>query len=181
MATIPNLLQENDDEIRNKTVSDRINNVKEADLHANIINSLQSDLEETDPNEASFVKGKSSIQGVIKYQTLVLTNWSFGNNYSVNLNTSYNFLFEKIYGVINEQVVFTGVTYNINDRVGVNYSNEAGNGDIGGVQTRITSTQFNILPKNLLLADSSGGFQTISNSNATGKIYIVCEFYGTPI
>lgn len=83
MATIPNLLQENDDEIRNKTILDRIDNVKEADLHANIINSLQSDLEETDPNEASYVKGKSSLPVVLINGTIDIGD--IGGTGTVNL------------------------------------------------------------------------------------------------
>ncbi|BAQ84146.1 hypothetical protein [uncultured Mediterranean phage uvMED] len=58
MSSISSLIQENDNEIRNKTVTNRIDNVKEADLHANIINNLQCDWNQTNSNDAQFIKNK---------------------------------------------------------------------------------------------------------------------------
>lgn len=72
MATIPDLIQENNDEIRNKTTANRVDNVKEADLHENIINGLQCDWNQTNSLEADYIKNKPSSIGASPYGSVTV-------------------------------------------------------------------------------------------------------------
>jgi len=60
MSLISDLIDLVDSTIRNKSTSNRIDNIEDADLRTEIINNLQSDFDITDPNDARYIKNQPS-------------------------------------------------------------------------------------------------------------------------
>jgi len=177
MSLISDLLNLVDSTIRNKSTTDRIDNIEDADLRAEIIANLQPDFNVTNQQDARYIKNKPP-RGITLIREQTISSWSDSQQFTINFTGTA--LFVQVWARVTKSFTAGTTSYVPGDLLLCNFGYQSEDSDTGGMSGFIRGNTYYFQPKIVDYGDASGrgNWQDASSNEELGAELIV-RIFGT--